>query len=108
MYRIVRIFKKADRCCAGHQLVQQRESLGSEFTVEPVEACKVPSRSIETSNKPELHGVSADIEHNWDADGRSLSRESGKHTGCGDKSYLKLDQISRQCWKSVSLVPRPA
>src|SRR5262245_21442442 len=37
-YRIVRILKKADRLSAGHQLVQQREPLGPEFTRERVEA----------------------------------------------------------------------
>src|SRR5215472_909308 len=35
--RIARILKKADRRSAGHQLVQQRESLGPEFTAERVE-----------------------------------------------------------------------
>jgi hypothetical protein len=39
--------------------------------------------------------VLADAEHDWDAGSCSLSRESGKHTGCDDNSYLKLDQISR-------------
>src|SRR5262249_62121954 len=73
-----------------------------------VDARQVASRPIEARHEPELHWVSADIEHNWDAGGRSLSRESGKHTGCDDNSYLKLDQISRQRWQSVSLVPRPA
>ena len=37
MYRIVRILKKADRRGPGQQLVQQRESLGPEFTNEPVD-----------------------------------------------------------------------
>jgi len=58
--------------------MQQRESLGREFTGEGVKARKVASRSIETRNKPDLHGVSADAEDDWDAGGCSLSRESRK------------------------------
>jgi hypothetical protein len=37
-HRIVRILEKADRRSVGHQLVQERESLGPEFSVEPVVA----------------------------------------------------------------------
>jgi hypothetical protein len=60
------------------------------------------------SNKPKLHRVAADGEHDWDAGGRSLSRESRKHPGCDDHSDLKLDQISDQRWQSIRLVSRPA
>src|SRR5262249_12400887 len=69
---------------------------------------QVASRPIEARNKPELHGVSADGEHDWDVGGRSLSRESRKHARCDDYSHSKLDQISRQRWQPVSLVSRPA
>src|SRR5215831_13651163 len=99
-YRIVRILKKADRRSAGHQLVQQREPLGPEFNDEAVDARKVASRSIETSNKPKRYGIGADEEHNWDAGARRLSRESRKHARCDDHSHSKLDQISRQRWQS--------
>ena len=68
----------------------------------------VASRPIEASNKPNLYGVTGDREHNWDAGGRSLSRERRKHSGCDDHSHLKLDQISRQLRESVGLVTRPA
>src|SRR5262249_20879267 len=106
--RIVRIYKKADRRSAGHQLVQQRESLGPEFSRERVEARQVAPRPIEARNKPELYGVSADAEHNWDAGGRSLSSESRRQAGCDDHCHSKSDQFSRQLWQSVSLVSRPA
>src|SRR5262249_40618248 len=79
-----------------------------EFRGDRVEARQVASRPIEAGNKPKLHGVSADIEHNWDAGGRSLSRARSKRSGCDNHSHLKLDQISRQCWQSVDLVSRPA
>jgi hypothetical protein len=58
--------------------------------------------------KPELHRVSADAEHNWDAGGRSLSRESRKQSGCNDHNDLKSDQISRQRWQSIGLISHPA
>jgi hypothetical protein len=58
--------------------MQQRESLGTDFTGEGVKACKVAARSIETRNKPDLDGVSADAEDDWDAGGCRLSRESRK------------------------------
>src|SRR5262249_15186312 len=70
---IVRILKKTDRLGAGHQLVQQRESLRSKFTGDIVETRQVASRPIKASNKAELHGVSADVEHNWDAGSCSFS-----------------------------------
>src|SRR5262249_38993797 len=88
--------------------VQQREPLGPEFNDEAVDARKVASRSIETSNKPKRYGIGADEEHNWDAGARRLSRESRKHARCDDHSHSKLDQISRQRWQSISLVSRPA
>src|SRR5262249_20924159 len=95
-YRIVWILKKADRRSAGHQLVQQCESLGPEFADERVDARQVAARPIETGNKAELDGVSADAEHDWDAAGRSLSRESTRNSDCDDHTHLKLDQISNQ------------
>jgi hypothetical protein len=58
--------------------MQQRESPGAEFIGEGVKAGKIAARSIETRNEPDLHGVSADAEDDWDAGGCSLSRESGK------------------------------
>src|SRR5262245_14924783 len=59
---------------------------------------QVASRPIEAGNKPELHGVNGDGEHDWDAGGGSLSHESRKHPGCDDHSHLKLDQLTRQRW----------
>src|SRR5262249_114569 len=82
--------------------------LRSEFTDEPVEGRQGASWPIEASNKPELHRVSADIEHNWDARRRSLGRESRKRARCDDYSHSKLDQISRQRWQPISLVSCPA
>src|SRR5262249_17774838 len=105
---IVRILKKADSRSAGHQLVQQRESLGSEFHDEIVEPRKVAPRPIKVSNKAELHGVSADEEHNWDAGSCSLSRQNTHQPGRDDCGHSKLDQISRQRRQSISLVSRPA
>ena len=95
-YRIVRILKKADCRGAGHQLVQQREPLGPNFIDEPVIARQVASRAIQAHNKPEMYRVSADAEHNWDAGGRSLSRESRRQPGSDYDSHLKSDQISYQ------------
>src|SRR5262245_34006241 len=59
-------------------------------------------------NKAELHGVSADVEHNWDAGSCSLSRQSTHQPGRDDCGHSKLDQISRQRRQSISLVSRPA
>src|SRR5262249_14490103 len=103
-----RILKSADHRNAGYQLVQQREPLGPEFTDDLVEACQVASRSIEAGNEAELHRVSADTEHNWDAGGRSLTRESRRRPGCDDHGDLTLDEISRQRRQSFNLIPRPA
>ena len=88
--------------------MQQREPLGPEFRVEHVHACQVTSRPIEARNKPELRGVNADKEHNWDAGGRSLGGKSRRRPGCDDHRHSKLDQISRQRRQSVGLVSRPA
>src|SRR5262249_1037133 len=100
--------KKAERRSAGHQLVQQREPLRPEFSVEPVEAGQVASRPIEARNKPKLRGVGGSGEHDWDAGGCGPSRASRNQPACSDTGHSKLDQISRQCWQSVSLVSRPA
>ena len=99
--------KKAERRSAGHQLVPQRESLGPEFTIEGVEARKVASRSIETSNKPELHGVSGDAEHEWDASGCGLNRESRENADSDDNGRRNVDQFSGHCRQSISLVSAP-
>jgi len=88
--------------------VQHREPLRSEFTDQAVGTRKVASRPIEARHKPKLHGIGGDVEHNWDARGGSLSRESRKQPGRDDHGDSKLDQISRQRWQSVSLVSRPA
>src|SRR5262245_40717056 len=88
--------------------MQQRESLGSEFTDDIAETCQLASRPIEARNKPKPHWIGANKEHNRDASGRSFSRESIRRPGCDDNSYSKLDQISRQPWQPVGLVSRPA
>jgi hypothetical protein len=80
----------------------------AKFTGEPVGARQVASGPIEACNKPKLHRVGGDAEHNWDAGGRSFSGESSKRPGCDDHSDLKSDKISHQRWQSVSLVSRPA
>ena len=56
-------------------------ALGSGLTGDIVEARQVPSRSIEARNKPELHGVIADNEQDWDFGSCSLSRESRQQPG---------------------------
>src|SRR5262249_60658242 len=78
------------------------------FTDERVDARQVAARRIEARTKSELGGVSADEEPDWDAGGRSLSRESRKRARCDDYSHSKLDQISRQRWQPISLVSCPA
>src|SRR5262249_3279037 len=82
--------QRTNRRGARHQLVQQLECFGPEFTVVRVEAREVTSRPIEAGNKSKLHGVSGDDEHNWDAGGRSLRGESRNHTGRDDHSHLNL------------------
>ena len=72
--------------------MQQRDSLGPEFTDEAVDARQVASRPIETRNKPELDGIGADAEHDWDAGGRSLGGASGKHS-CRDDHIHAVEHI---------------
>src|SRR5262249_765453 len=45
---------------------------------------------------------------NWDAGGRSLTRESRRRPGCDDHGDLTLDEISRQRRQSFNLISRPA
>src|SRR5262249_47179452 len=66
-FRTARILKSADPRNDGYQLVQLRDPLGPEFNDDLVEAFQVAARSIEAGNEAELHRVSADTEHNWDA-----------------------------------------
>jgi hypothetical protein len=65
-------------------------------------------RPIEARNKPELHGIAADTEHDWDGGGRSLRRKSRRRAGCDDHGHSKLDEVNRQRRQSISLVSRPA
>src|ERR1700757_2799461 len=62
----------------------------------------------EARNKPELHGIAADTEHDWDGGGRSLRRKSRGRAGCDDHGHSKLDEVNRQRRQSISLVSRPA
>src|SRR5262249_37470885 len=96
------------RRSARHQLVQQREPLRPEFSVERVEAGQVASRPIEACNKPMLHGVATDAEYDWDAGSCRLSGESSHQSGWPDYGPSRFAQTTRQRWQSVSLVSRPA
>jgi hypothetical protein len=63
---------------------------------------------MDALNNLELYGVDIVAEQDWYAGCRRLSCKSRHQPWCDNHSHSTLDQISRQCWQSVSLVRRPA
>ena len=77
------------------QLVQQLQSLRRDFDAQLGHARDVAARPVKAGDEPDLDGVGAPFEDDWNGRGRRLCRKCGHSGGRGNYGNFAMNQIGR-------------
>jgi hypothetical protein len=101
------IDKECDDARCRQQLVQQLQSLPTQFGVQRGHACEIPARSVQAGNEPDLNRIGASDEDNGNRTGCSLGGYR-RLAVCSNHGDLAANQIGRQCRQTIIMTLGPA
>src|SRR5215831_12475702 len=101
---IGRIDQHRDTGGLGHQIMEEPQPLGRNFSGKKIDPGRVAARLGKAGDETKFDGVVADAEDNRDRGGRSLGRLSnGGLTGRSYNGYAPADEVSHERWQAIEL-----
>jgi hypothetical protein len=91
----------------GHQLVQELQAFGHNFSRDEINASRIAARPGETSDQTQLDRVFANAKDDRDRRGRSFGRKRTTSVGRGDHGHATADQIGNERRPAVELALQP-
>src|SRR6516165_11125034 len=92
----------------GHQIMEEPQALGRNFSGEKIDPGRVAARLGKAGDETKFDGVVADAEDDRDRCGRSLGRLSnGGLAGCSDNGYAPADEVSHERRQAIVSALQP-
>ena len=92
----------------GHQVVQEPQPLGHNFSDEKIDAGRIAARPGKAGDQTQLDRVFADAEDDRDRRGRSFGRKcSSSKAGRGDHGHATADEVSHERRQAIVLALQP-
>jgi hypothetical protein len=101
-----RIDQHGNANCLGHQVMQEPEPLGHDFSHKKVDAGCIAARPGKAGNQPKLDRINTDAE-DGNSGRRGFGCKRGRRATCGDNGHATADEVGHERWQAIVLAIQP-